>query len=57
MLEEYRPPFDATVIRNLDEAGMSIIGKLNLDEFAMGGSGENSALRITKNPWDTTRIP
>ncbi|MDD2916986.1 MAG: Asp-tRNA(Asn)/Glu-tRNA(Gln) amidotransferase subunit GatA [Candidatus Gracilibacteria bacterium] len=57
MLEGYKPPYDATVISLLKEAGFSSIGKLNMDEFAMGGSGENSAVRITKNPWDTTRIP
>lgn len=57
MLAGYKPPYDATVIGFLKEAGFSSIGKLNMDEFAMGGSGENSALRITRNPWDTTRIP
>jgi aspartyl-tRNA(Asn)/glutamyl-tRNA(Gln) amidotransferase subunit A len=57
MLEGFQPPYNATVIERLSEAGMVSMGKLNLDEYAMGGSGENSALRITKNPWDTTRIP
>lgn len=57
MLENFKPPYSATVIKKLNTAGMSSIGKLNLDEFAMWWSGENSALRITKNPWDITRIP
>ncbi|MDD5197738.1 MAG: Asp-tRNA(Asn)/Glu-tRNA(Gln) amidotransferase subunit GatA [Candidatus Gracilibacteria bacterium] len=57
MLAGYKPPYDATIITCLKEAGFSSIGKLNMDEFAMGGSGENSAMRITKNPWDTDRIP
>lgn len=57
MLQKFVPPYDATVISKLKSAGFSSIGKLNLDEFAMGGSGENSALRTTKNPWDTSRIP
>ena len=57
MLVGYKPPYDATVISLLREAGFCSIGKLNMDEFAMGGSGENSALRITRNPWDITRIP
>ncbi len=57
MLAGYKPPYDATIITYLKEAGFSSIGKLNMDEFAMGGSGENSAMRITRNPWDTTRIP
>lgn len=57
MLENFVPPYSATVIDRLNKAGMSSAWKLNLDEFAMGWSGENSALRITKNPWDITRIP
>ena len=57
MLKHFVPPFDATVIARLKQAGMSSIGKLNLDEYAMGGSGENSGFRITKNPWDLERIP
>ena len=57
MLAGYKPPYDCTIISALKQAGFSSIGKLNMDEFAMGGSGENSALRITKNPWDITRIP
>ena len=57
MLLGYKPPYDSTIISCFKEAGFSSIGKLNMDEFAMGGSGENSAVRITRNPWDTTRIP
>lgn len=57
MLVDYKPPYDATIISFLKEAGFSSIGKLNMDEFAMGGSGENSAMRITRNPWDIERIP
>lgn len=57
MLADYKPPYDATIISCLKEAGFSSIGKLNMDEFAMGGSGENSAMRITRNPWDIDRIP
>ena len=57
MLAGYKPPYDATVISLLKEAGFSSIGKLNMDEFAMGGSGENSGVQITRNPWDTSRIP
>ena len=57
MLAGFKPPYDATAIAKLKAAGFSSLGKLNLDEFAMGGSGENSALRTTKNPWGVTRIP
>ena len=57
MLEGYRSPFDATVVRKLAEAGMVTLGKLNCDEFAMGSSNENSAYGLVKNPWDTSRIP
>jgi aspartyl-tRNA(Asn)/glutamyl-tRNA(Gln) amidotransferase subunit A len=57
MLEGYRSPFDATVVRKLAEAGMVSLGKLNCDEFAMGSANENSAFHPVKNPWDTTRIP
>ncbi|NNU45104.1 Asp-tRNA(Asn)/Glu-tRNA(Gln) amidotransferase subunit GatA [Ramlibacter montanisoli] len=57
MLEGYRSPFDATVVRKLAEAGTVNLGKLNCDEFAMGSSNENSAYGPVKNPWDTSRIP
>ncbi|HEX7888675.1 MAG TPA: Asp-tRNA(Asn)/Glu-tRNA(Gln) amidotransferase subunit GatA [Ramlibacter sp.] len=57
MLEGYRSPFDATVVRKLAEAGTVTLGKLNCDEFAMGSSNENSAYGPVKNPWDTRRIP
>lgn len=57
MLENFVPPYDSTIIANLKKAWFNSAGKLNLDEFAMGWTWENSALRITKNPWDVTRIP
>ena len=57
MLENFVPPYDSTIIKKLKDAWFSSIWKLNLDEFAMGWSWENSALRITKNPWDLSRIP
>jgi aspartyl-tRNA(Asn)/glutamyl-tRNA(Gln) amidotransferase subunit A len=57
MLEGYRSPFDATVVRKLAEAGTVTLGKLNCDEFAMGSATENSAYGVVKNPWDTRRIP
>ena len=57
MLENYRSPFDATVVAKLAQAGMVTLGKLNCDEFAMGSGNENSAYKPVLNPWDASRIP
>lgn len=56
-LERYESPFTATAVQRLIDAGAIIIGKTNLDEFAMGSSGEHSAFGPTRNPWDTSRVP
>jgi aspartyl-tRNA(Asn)/glutamyl-tRNA(Gln) amidotransferase subunit A len=57
ILEGWRPPYDATVAARLAAAGTVLLGKTNMDEFAMGSSTENSAYRITRNPWDHARVP
>lgn len=57
ILEGWRPPYDATLAARLKDAGTVLLGKTNMDEFAMGSSTENSAYRVTRNPWDHDRIP
>ncbi|MGW0036618.1 Asp-tRNA(Asn)/Glu-tRNA(Gln) amidotransferase subunit GatA [Gordonia sp. NPDC003376] len=57
ILEGWVAPYDSTVTQKLRAAGIPILGKTNMDEFAMGSSTENSAYQVTRNPWDTTRIP
>ena len=57
MLENFVSPYDATVVEKLNENQIISLGKLNMDEFAMGSSTENSAMKITKNPWNLNKVP
>ncbi|MCY9806675.1 Asp-tRNA(Asn)/Glu-tRNA(Gln) amidotransferase subunit GatA [Lentilactobacillus senioris] len=57
MLGNFKPIYTATAVQKLTDAGMVMVGKTNMDEFAMGGSTENSAFQTTKNPWDYTKVP
>jgi aspartyl-tRNA(Asn)/glutamyl-tRNA(Gln) amidotransferase subunit A len=57
ILDGYRPPYTATAVRRLRDAGAAVLGKTNMDEFAMGSSNENSGYGPVRNPWDTDRVP
>ena len=57
MLENFVAPYNATIVENCQNAGLVMLGKTSMDEFAMGSSTENSAYQVTRNPWDTSRVP
>ncbi|KAJ9686042.1 hypothetical protein PVL29_015093 [Vitis rotundifolia] len=57
ILENYRPPFDATAVKRVKDCGGIVVGKTNLDEFGMGSTTEGSAFQVTANPWDVSRVP